>query len=63
MLDLDWVVERFSRRLAGTVSRRSVLRGVGALLVGAASLPLLPVARGATGAGGSKGDPGDPTSC
>jgi methylamine dehydrogenase light chain len=63
MLDLDSVVERFSRRLAGTVSRRSMLRGVGALLVGAASLPLLPVARGANSAGGSKQDPGDPASC
>ena len=64
MTDLDQVVERLSRRLAGAVSRRSLLRSLGGLLVGAASLPLLPVARGAaTNASGKAQDPGDPASC
>lgn len=42
----DSVVERLSRSLAQTTSRRSVLRKLGLLLVGSATLPLLPVARG-----------------
>jgi methylamine dehydrogenase light chain len=49
MIDYDSIVERASRRLAKTVSRRSVLRTLGTLLVGASSMPLLPVARGQSG--------------
>ena len=49
MIDYDSIVEGASRRLAKTVSRRSVLRTLGTLLVGASSLPLLPVARGQSG--------------
>jgi methylamine dehydrogenase light chain len=59
MARYDDVVERMTRRLAQTVSRRSVLRTLGGMLVGAAGLPLLPVARGRQAAQ----DPGDPTSC
>ena len=58
MIDLDDVVEHLSRRLAGGVSRRSVLRSLGGLLVGAASLPLLPVARGASAAAGKTQEKG-----
>ena len=46
MQQFDSLVERLSRSLAKTTSRRSVIRKLGVLLVGAASLPLLPVARG-----------------
>ena len=46
MIDYDSMVERASRRLAKTVSRRSVLRTLGTLLVGGSSMPLLPGARG-----------------
>ncbi|HEX9772006.1 MAG TPA: methylamine dehydrogenase light chain [Steroidobacteraceae bacterium] len=59
MKPYDSMIERASRRLAKTVSRRSVLRTLGTLLVGAASVPLLPVARGQ---GGVK-DKGDPGTC
>lgn len=60
MARYDDMVERVTRRLAQTVSRRSVLRSLGGLLVGAAGLPPLPVARGRRdGAPGSD----DPTSC
>ncbi|HEY3884066.1 MAG TPA: methylamine dehydrogenase light chain, partial [Vicinamibacterales bacterium] len=63
---LDSISERSARALARRSSRRSVLGGLGSMLVGAAALPLLPVARGAesppAGAQG-KADPGDPSSC
>lgn len=55
----DDVIERLTRRLAKTVARRSVLRALGSLMVGAAALPLLPVARGQAAAKES----GDPISC
>jgi methylamine dehydrogenase light chain len=42
----DNLIERWSRALAKGVSRRSVVRSLGTLLVGAAAMPLLPVARG-----------------
>ena len=73
---LDRLLESNSRKLARRTSRRSVLTGLGTLLVGGAALPLLPVARAAEnhGAGGGfpgvapqttgvPGDPGDPTHC
>jgi methylamine dehydrogenase light chain len=65
---LDGLVERVARELARRSSRRSVLARLGALLVGAAGLPLLPVARGTALAGvpddhGLGGDAGDPRSC
>jgi len=42
----DRIMELVSRSLAKGVSRRSVIRSLGTLLVGASSMPLLPVARG-----------------
>ncbi len=42
---LDKLTERFSRRVARNTSRRGLLGLFGATMVGAASLPLLPVAR------------------
>ena len=44
---LDALAENSARALARRTSRRSVLAGVGAFLLGAAAVPLLPVARGA----------------
>ena len=45
MKEYDSIVERWSRQLARTTGRRSVLRSLGTLLVGAAALPLLPISR------------------
>jgi methylamine dehydrogenase light chain len=45
---LDHLVEGSARSLAKRTSRRSVVGYLGALLVGATAVPLLPVARGAT---------------
>jgi methylamine dehydrogenase light chain len=42
----DSLIERWSRALAKGVSRRSVVRSLGTLLIGTAAMPLLPVARG-----------------
>jgi methylamine dehydrogenase light chain len=70
---LDAFSENSARALARRTSRRSVLAGLGSFLLGAASVPLLPVARGAESkpAGGAAApsaaataaDPGDPSSC
>jgi methylamine dehydrogenase light chain len=63
---LDSLCERSARQLARRLSRRSVLGHLGAVLVGASLVPLLPIARGAqpgSPSGGSKADPGDPTQC
>jgi methylamine dehydrogenase light chain len=63
---IDAMVESVARDMARRVSRRRLLGRLGALLVGAATLPLLPVARGApagTPAGGTAADPGDPKTC
>jgi len=70
---LDRLTERTTRNIAHVSSRRSFLGRCGAVLVGtAATLPLLPVARGSTGHGesrvppqttGNPQDPGDPTQC
>ena len=65
---LDAFAENSARALARRTSRRSVLAGLGAFLLGAAAVPLLPVARGAdTKPGGAarpgRRDPGDPSSC
>ncbi len=67
---LDRVVADLARQLARRTSRRGLLARAGALLVGAAALPLLPVARaGAAAREPAPGEPdpdtpeGDPTSC
>ena len=68
---LDGLVERRSRGMAQRTSRRGFLGALSAAVLGAGSLPLLPVARGATAAvdgvpaqsTGNPEDPGDPTSC
>ncbi len=44
---LDALTENSARALARRTTRRSVLGGLGSMLLGAASVPLLPVARGA----------------
>jgi methylamine dehydrogenase light chain len=68
--DLDARVERSLRGLARGFGRRSFLGRLGALLVGAAAAPLLPVARAAGESPrvpapeeGIEGAAGDPTSC
>ena len=68
---LDGLIERRSRSIAQHTSRRGFISALGAALVGAGALPLLPVARGAVGAAdavppqitGNPADPGDPTQC
>jgi|SRR5215472_419172 len=59
---LDSLVERCARHLARRASRRRFLAGLGGLLCGAATVPLLPVARGAPPPAKSA-EPGDPQSC
>ena len=70
---LDKLMERGSRKGAQNTSRRHLLTNISKLMVGAAAIPLLPVARASESSGaypgvGSQvsnldGDPGDPTSC
>lgn len=70
---LDRITEESTRSVARRSARRGLLGSLGALLVGAAALPLLPVARGAEAApAGAKprapgkasgADPGDPATC
>ncbi len=68
---LDSISEGVARRVARTSSRRSFFARFGAALVGAAALPVLPVARAAEGGSraagpneeGVTGEAGDPTSC
>ena len=63
---VDELVERWARDMARRVSRRRALGGIGALLFGAATVPLLPVARGETprpAPAGAAADPGDPQTC
>ena len=52
MRRLDHLAESLSRGVARRTSRRGIFALVGALVLGAASLPLLPVARGGEGKGG-----------
>ncbi len=72
---LDNLTAQSSRTLAQRTSRRSLLTRLGALAVGSATIPLLPVARAAGGGGegmypgvatqstGNPEDPGNPASC
>ncbi len=57
MDQLDRLAEKMLRGFASRTSRRSVFSMLGGLLAGAATLPLLPVAKGADAA-----DPDDPNS-
>jgi methylamine dehydrogenase light chain len=63
---IDAMVEAVARDMARRVSRRRLLGSLGALLFGAATVPLLPVARGAPAgkpAADTSADPGDPNTC
>jgi len=62
---MDGVWERSARRLARQTSRRGFLSRFGAVLVGGAALPLLPVARATehARAPAPAEDPGDPATC
>jgi len=63
---LDFLVEGSARGIARRTSRRGLLGSLGALLVGAAVVPLLPVARGAEAPGkqgGALDKSQDPTQC
>lgn len=69
----DHLLERTSRKVAQNSSRRNLLSQFSKVLVGAAAIPLLPVARASESSGaypgvgpqtsGIDGDPGDPASC
>ncbi len=70
----DEFTEKSLRSLAQKTSRRSLLTRLGAIMVGGAAVPLLPVARASASASndypgvasqtsGLEGDPGDPASC
>ena len=61
---LDKLTETGSRHVAQRSSRRGWLRGLGTLMVGAASIPLLPVARAsAAETSGMPPESGDPAAC
>jgi methylamine dehydrogenase light chain len=57
-MTVDHLIERTARELARRTSRRSFIARLGMMLVGAAGLPVLPVARAA-----APDDPNDPKSC
>ncbi|MEQ8514550.1 MAG: methylamine dehydrogenase light chain [Chromatocurvus sp.] len=59
----DRMIERRSRELAQRSSRRGLLKGLGALMVGSAGIPLLPVARAESAGATPPVDEGDPSSC
>jgi methylamine dehydrogenase light chain len=79
MAQFDHLAEKMLRGFASRTSRRSVFSVLGGFLAGAATLPLLPVARAAEGgpaskpafnpeempplATGNPQDPGDPSKC
>ena len=61
---LDKLFERQTRQLAQRSSRRGMLKGLGGLLVGSASIPLLPVARASAAERNVfPNEEGDPNSC
>ncbi|MEI6458223.1 MAG: methylamine dehydrogenase light chain [Pseudomonadota bacterium] len=63
----DRLIEGSTRSVARRSARRGFLGSLGTLLVGAAALPLLPVARGGERSAAkpsvAASDPGDPASC
>lgn len=61
---MDKLTENSARKIAQRSSRRSMLRHLGAFLVGSAAIPLLPVARAADAPkSGQPDESGDPTKC
>lgn len=60
---IDQWTERFARHDARTTSRRAFLSGLGAVIVGAGAVTLLPVYRSSAFASQGKTEEGDPTSC
>ncbi len=70
---VDRLIEKTSRKVAQNSSRRNLLAHLSKVLVGAAAIPLLPVARANQAVGGYPGvgeqstgnpeDPGDPANC
>lgn len=60
---LDRFFEKKSRQIAQSSSRRGLLKTLGGALVGAAAVPLLPVARAAESNASKPQDIGDPASC
>ena len=61
---IDKLTEDRARRIAQKTSRRGFLgRVAGVVAGGAATLPLLPVARGQDGPGAQPREEGDPNSC
>ncbi|MEJ2416153.1 MAG: methylamine dehydrogenase light chain [Exilibacterium sp.] len=61
---LDKFTERSARNVAQRSARRGLLHRVGSLLVGTASIPLLPVARAAqSGQPKAPDESGDPSQC
>jgi len=59
---LDKLVEKNARKIAQTNGRRGMLKSLGAALVGASIIPLLPVARAAEKQNYPQ-ESGDPSSC
>ncbi len=59
----DSWVENSARGLARRTSRRSMIAQLGSWVLGVATVPLLPVARGADTQNAGAADPGDPLSC
>jgi len=63
---MNWIdrwVQNSSRALAQNTSRRSLLKRLGTVLVGASAVPLLPVARASDNAKSAVPESGDPNSC
>ncbi len=63
---IDNITERLTRNVARQTSRRGFISRFGTVLVGGATLPLLPVARAdshSPKAAGPAADPGDPATC
>ena len=63
MIRFDKFFERSARVVAQRTSRRHFLSRLGGVLLGAAAIPVLPVARAAENVEDPKGSVGDPTSC
>ncbi len=63
----DHITESLSRKVAQNSSRRSFLGGFGTILIGGATMPILPVARAAEQGNQQpelpSDDPGDPATC